>query len=153
MMKILIISLSGSLLLANIACTSKKEHHEAEQHKNADSTSTNESWVEMDAFHEVMAESFHPFKDSANLEPAKANASQLAEAADKWANAPLPEKMDNEGVRSKLRQLREETTTFSQVVLKSDDKTIGDALTKLHDLFHELQEAWYSGSAGHEEHH
>ena len=43
------------------------------------------NWKEMDNFHMVMAETFHPYKDSANLEPAKSRASELAAAAEEWA--------------------------------------------------------------------
>lgn len=143
-----------TILLLNIACSSKKEHHETGEHHNADSSNaSHDKWAEMDAFHSLMAESFHPYKDSANLEPAKMLASQMAQAAEQWSKAPLPEKVNNDDVKSRLQKLQEETAAFSQIASNADDKTIGDSLTKLHDLFHELQEAWYSGTAGHEGHH
>jgi hypothetical protein len=130
------------IVLFAMACTAKKEHNDGQAEHTAASP---DSWVEMDEFHMVMAESFHPFKDSADLEPAKANAAAMAEAAEKWRSAPLPKKVDNEEIKEKLQQLDLAAAAFVQTAMTAEDKEIGESLTKLHDLFHELQEAWYGG--------
>lgn len=126
------------LTLITLACASKKE--EAHDH---DAAKDQTVWKEMDTFHMVMAETFHPFKDSANLEPVKMRATELAVAADEWVAAPLPEKVDNDEIKSKLEKLKSEATTLAETVKSADDNVIADQLTKLHDTFHELQEAWY----------
>ena len=132
-----------------IACGTKKETTATES--TADSTSADtDEWKAMDDFHMIMAESFHPFKDSANLAPAKAKAAELAASAEQWLAAPLPYKFNNEIVKAKLEALKIKTTAFVETSKSADDKVVGDALTELHDMFHELQEAWY---AGHGEHH
>lgn len=141
-----------TLLLAVVviaACSSKKEDSHGEHAEEADS----KEWKEMDDFHMVMAETFHPYKDSANLEPAKAKASELVAAADKWVSAPLPKKMDNDEIKGKLENLKQESQSLVQTVSGGDDKAIGDQLTKIHDLFHELQEAWYGDGEGHDHQH
>ena len=51
-----------------LACNSKK------QDTNDGQEISGGTWKEMDDFHTIMAASFHPFKDSSNLEPAKQNA-------------------------------------------------------------------------------
>ena len=99
----------------------------------------------------VMAESFHPFKDSADLEPAKASAAAMAAAAEKWRSSPLPKKVDNEETKAKLQQLERSAAAFVETATTGDDKVIGESLTKLHDLFHELQEAWYEGHGDHKD--
>jgi hypothetical protein len=114
---------------------------------------TKDEWKEMDDFHMVMAEAFHPYKDSANLEPAKANAQQLAAAAKKWKDAPLPEKVSGDEVKAKLTKLEAEATQFSQTVQTASDTTIAKSLISLHDLFHELQEEWYDAKEESHEHH
>ncbi len=129
-----------------LACTSKKEHHD---HHDSGASA---DWQEMDAFHTVMAESFHPYKDSMNLQPAKEYASKLAESAEKWADAPLPAKVDNEQVKAQLQELKEQTATFARIAASGDDQVVGESLTKLHDLFHELQETWYAGAGERHEH-
>jgi hypothetical protein len=101
----------------------------------------------------VMAETFHPYKDSANLEPARAKAGDLAASAEKWAAAKLPEKVDNDEMKGKLEALKNECAALVQTVTTSDEKAIGDQLTKVHDLFHDIQESWYGGKEadhGHE---
>lgn len=118
------------------ACASKKE---------SENTADSNEWKEMDEFHMVMAETFHPYKDSANLEPVKARASELAAAAEKWASAPLPEKVDNDEMKSKLGDLETETASLMQIVSGGNDPAISDQLTKVHDLFHGIQEDWYGG--------
>jgi hypothetical protein len=128
------------LVCVTLACSSKRDA----QSEGDSTTASNDEWKEMDVFHMVMAEAFHPFKDSANLEPAKNNADSLLSAADKWAQAPLPDKFEEDDeIKFKLNQLRTDASTFISVVQSGDDKTIGQSLTKLHDLFHEIQESWY----------
>ena len=100
-------------------------------------------WPMMDEFHMIMAESFHPFKDSANLAPAIANAQEMANVAERWSTSALPSKVDNESVKATLEMLKTETAAFAQLVQSNDEAAIGSALTNLHDLFHKIQEAWY----------
>ncbi len=107
-----------------------------------------EEWEGMEEFHMVMAESFHPYKDSSDLAPAKANAASLAEAAKKWKNARLPGKVDNEEVKSKMEKLQHDAEVFQETVNAGNEKAIGQSLTDLHQLFHELQESWYGGNHG-----
>lgn len=141
------LTLYGFVFLAAllaVACGSKKE----------ETAANNDEWPEMDEFHMIMAESFHPYKDSAYLEPAKANAAEMAAVAEKWANAPLPEKMDNDQTKTDLNQLKNDANAFTQIVQSGDSVTIGQSLTSLHDQFHKLQEAWYGGhkKEGHKDH-
>lgn len=127
------------LLSIAAGCASKQEAGNNEAHGTDDEI----VWQEMDDFHMIMAETFHPYKDSSDLEPAKTRALELMTAADLWASSPLPEKVDNETVRTKLQQLKNEAATLAQSVRSQDDNVIGEQLTALHDTFHQIQEAWY----------
>lgn len=120
------------------SCASKKEAHEED-------SAEQKEWKEMDDFHMLMAETFHPYKDSANLEPIKSKANDLARAADTWVGSKLPEKVNNDDVKDKLSQLKTETASLAQTVSSGDDKAIAEQLTKVHDLFHSIQEEWYEG--------
>lgn len=126
------------------ACGSKKETSEGAESR---------TWKEMDEFHMVMAETFHPYKDSADLGPVKTKISQLVAAADKWASAPLPEKVDKDEVKAMLQSLKSETEALADVVQSDEDLAIGTQLTKVHDLFHGIQEVWYGGGAEHHHEH
>ena len=108
-------------------------------------------WKEMDEFHMVMADVFHPLKDSGNLEPVKTRADELAASAAKWADAELPAKVDNEKVRGQLQQLKDGTRGLAdQIKAGATDEDVQSALTGLHDQFHELQEAWYHEGEHHD---
>jgi hypothetical protein len=109
------------------------------------------SWKEMDEFHMLMAETFHPYKDSADLGPAIEKCEDLAAEAGKWAAAPLPKKVDNEEMKANLELLKNETLVLANTVQARDQHAIGAQLTKVHDLFHHIQETWYV--AGSDEHH
>lgn len=141
-----ILFLAAVVFLA--ACSAKKE----ETTQATEETAAAEEWPEMDAYHFAMAEAFHPFKDSANLEPVKAQAADLVKAAETWVNATLPEKVNNDDVKAKLQELKTGSESLAQLVTTGTDEEIGTALTALHDKFHELQEAWYGGG-GHQHNH
>jgi hypothetical protein len=128
-----------------VACSGKKESEEA---------ASADEWPEMDEFHMVMAEAFHPYKDSANLEPAKSTAAEMARVAEKWANAPIPEKVNNDEVKAGLAQLNIDAAAFTEIAASGDTTKIAASLTGLHDAFHKLQEAWYGADKeGHEHKH
>jgi hypothetical protein len=110
-------------------------------------------WPAMDDFHMLIAESFHPFKDSSNLEPARLHAAAMAESAELWLQSPLPKQIDNEAVRDKLKALTEATAAFVETVQSVNDEMTAAELEAIHDIFHELQEEWYTHhSSGHEGH-
>ena len=146
MKKIIYKYLSFAVLVSMIACTGKAKEEVAE------SDGADVEWPLMDEFHFIMAESFHPYKDSANIEPAIAHAQEMASIADRWSTSELPAKVNNEAVKATLAELKNETAAFVQVAQSGDAAAIGSALTKLHDLFHKIQEAWYNGhdENGHE---
>lgn len=138
---------SLAALLVLFACGGKQDH----QHETA--TASDSVWVGMDEFHFVMAESFHPFKDSSNLEPAKKFANEMDSVAGVWVAAARPEKVNTDAVKEKMDKLKADTKLFAEAVKVEADSTLAKSLTDLHDQFHALQEAWYGGHEKHEDHH
>ena len=118
---------------------------------NTDNASDTDEWKEMDDFHLIMAEAFHPYKDSANLVPVKNLAEEMALQAEKWANAKLPAKVDNDEVKQELKKLQEDTRTLAELIKSNaEDNAIGSSLNALHDSFHEIMEAWHGRDEKHE---
>jgi hypothetical protein len=131
------ISIVLLLVITAIACSKKSETASSEN------TNANE-WPEMDSFHMIMAEAYHPFKDSANVEPAKKLAKEMADEAVKWQAASVPEKVNNDEVKALLVKLKDDSRVLSEgVSADMTDEEIGKALTALHDEFHAVMEKWH----------
>lgn len=146
----LYLSLAAAVIVYAAGCA-KKENHDHD-HDHDHSAAAVDEWKEMDNFHLIMAETFHPYKDSSNLEPLKTHAEHLAMEAEQWSGTALPEKVDNDEVKNKLDQLKTDTRALAdKVKAGGSDEEIAAQLTAVHDLFHEIQEAWYGGHKG--EHH
>ncbi len=127
-----------------VSCTEKKETASTTMEDAGE-------WREMDSFHMIMAEAFHPFKDSANLAPVKKMAEEMAVEADKWASAELPAKVNNEEVKEELQKLKTDTRALADLIKSgADDAAIGSSLNALHDSFHEIMEAWHGEEEKHE---
>lgn len=137
-----------ALILA-FAC-SQKEEKETEAEDDVE-------WQAMDEFHTVMADVYHPLKDSSNLEPIKKDAGELSAAATKWAQTKLPSKVDNDDTKAMLAQLEDGAKELSKMVKDgaTTDEVIAAKLTMLHDTFHSIMERWYEAGKeeGTEEHH
>ncbi|MFM7850971.1 MAG: hypothetical protein ACKO96_03435 [Flammeovirgaceae bacterium] len=148
-MKNQILSLFAAAVFAVASCNQSKHQSTAEE-----TATESAQWQEMDSFHTIMAEAFHPYKDSSNLEPAKKSAEIMAAEAEKWAAASLPSKVDNEKVKQQLEKLKNDTRAFAeQVKAGAADADLGTALNSLHDNFHGIMESWNGGHKEHEHEH
>lgn len=127
-------------LLVIVACSPKKASSEQ---GDVATPPDEEEWTAMDRFHMVMAESFHPYMDSNNLAPAKSLAPEMEEMANQWANDPLPQKVNNDSMKIMIDDLRNKVKTYTELIGSEDDKKIGEALTDIHNHFHEIEKQWY----------
>jgi hypothetical protein len=101
-------------------------------------------WKELDSFHEIMAASYHPLMDSGNLAPARKLINEMADEAAKWSASPLPEKVDNDKVKSNLEKLKTDTRALADEIKNgATDEVVKEKLTAIHTLFHHLSEAWH----------
>lgn len=147
-MKFKILIIITCLSIGFASCSTKEKSVEAEA--NTTETDPNE-WPEMDSFHMIMAEAFHPYKDSANLEPVKRLSEEMAVEADKWASTALPDKVNTEEVKAQLNQLKTDTRSLADKIKGgASDEEIGTSLKALHDSFHGIMEAWNGGGEKHE---
>ena len=129
--------LLAALAFAGVACTSKNGEKET-------ASQGQDEWPEMESFHMVMAEAYHPYKDSANLEPIKSLAENLARESATWASAKLPPAVDNEEVKAKLEKLKADCRALAdRVKAGASDDQIGSSLNALHESFHGIMEAWH----------
>jgi hypothetical protein len=150
-MKYKMLVLITALAVGFSSCSTKEKG--VEEEATTHETDPNE-WPEMDSFHMIMAEAFHPYKDSTNLEPVKRLAEEMALEADKWASTPLPDKVNTEAVKAQLNQLKTDTRILADKIKGgSADEEIGNSLKALHDSFHGIMEAWNGSEENHEHEH
>lgn len=122
-----------SALITMLSCGKPAEQKEE--------TSGND-WPELESFHEVMADAYHPVADSGNLEPARRLSVALADRAATLASSLVPEGASGEETTRNLTVLRDSTVGFSNAVKAGQpDSVLRPSITYLHGVFHHLMEA------------
>lgn len=128
-----------TLVALACACSVKEKHAEGMK-----------EWKELDSFHKVMAQAFHPLKDSGNVAPARKLAGDLAAEAEHWAAASLPEQVNTDQMKSALEKLKTDSRALADEIANGvSDDVVKEKLTALHDQFHKIMEA--SSGRHHEE--
>lgn len=111
-------------------------------------------WKEMDAFHNVMAATWHPAGQKNDLAPLRARAGELAAAARTWAAAPVPKACDTPATRSTVAGLATDARAIADLVAQpaSTDAALKAALKALHDRFETVEESCKLPGASHAGH-
>ena len=98
-----------------------------------------ETWTELNNFHEVMAETFHPSEDG-NLKPIRERSGEFMQKAKALQNGKIPVSFNTPEVKKSIDDLVRGSVALHQMVLKkSTDKAITVKLKELHDTFHTIQ--------------
>jgi superoxide dismutase len=99
-----------------------------------------DSWKELNTFHEVMSQTFHPAEEG-DLQPIKTRSGELAEKASHLKISNIPASFKTHAVRKSLDRLVAESASLDKLVRnKKDDKQIMKSLNQLHQRFHEVME-------------
>jgi hypothetical protein len=97
-------------------------------------------WAEMETFHGVMGETFHPAEEG-KLEPIRKRSQEMIDKAIAWKNSTAPEGYDQEAVKKLLKKLvKGAKKLHKQVQKNASDKELTEELTELHDVFHEIMD-------------
>jgi superoxide dismutase len=97
-----------------------------------------DDWQALKDFHKVMTETFHPSEEG-NLEPIKKRSAEMVEKAISLESSVIPAEFYNDKVLAALQKLAKDSKKLDKLVKsKKSDKELGEALTKLHDVFHEI---------------
>jgi hypothetical protein len=132
------------LLIASLALCSQITFAQTETKKDKDKHENHEpkktAWAELDAYHTVMSQTFHP-AENGDLKPLLAKSQELADKAKVLANSTVPEKYQKKDVGAILKKLEQESLALHQMVTsKKSDEEIKKAIFALHDRFHEVME-------------
>jgi hypothetical protein len=97
-------------------------------------------WKEMDEFHTIMSETFHPAEEG-KLEPIKSRSPEMVDKAMAWVRSTAPEGYDKKAVNVSLKELLRGAKELNGLVkANATDKAITDKLSSLHDTFHTIME-------------
>lgn len=110
-------------------------------------------WKEMQAFHGIMAKTFHPAEEG-QLKPVRDNADDLLAKAKVWKASAVPASLNKEQVTKSLENLVAKCDEIAKAVKanKSDDE-LKKLITQAHDVFHEVAEKCQPGDHGHDHGH
>lgn len=107
---------------------------------NAATAQHTSSWKEMDAFHDVMSETFHPSEEG-NLQPIKTRIDEMVNKAKAWRKSAVPANFDSKKAKTKLKELVKGTEGLRKTIRKNgSDPDITKELAELHDTFHYIME-------------
>lgn len=99
-----------------------------------------ERWKELDDFHGVMSQTFHPAEEG-NFKPIMERSGEMAQKASVLKKSKIPAAYNKEGVKQSLAKLAKESKALDKMVQrKKSEAEIKTALFALHDRFHEVME-------------
>jgi hypothetical protein len=97
-------------------------------------------WKEMEDFHTVMSETFHPSEEG-KLGPIKSRSQEMYDKAMAWQKSTAPEGYDKKTVATSLKKLVKGTKELKKLVkANATDNLLKEKLSGLHDIFHEIME-------------
>lgn len=97
-----------------------------------------DDWPALKDFHKVMSQTFHPSEEG-NLQPIKERSGEMVQKADLLALSVIPAEFNKKEVVAAVHKLKTNTKKLDKLVkAKKSDKEITEALSKLHDTFHEV---------------
>ena len=98
------------------------------------------SWKEMDAFHDVMSETFHPSEEG-NLQPIRTRIDEMLAKAKAWRKSSVPAAYDAKKAKTKLKELEKGIQDLRKTIRSNgSDPDITKQLAELHDTFHYIME-------------
>ena len=126
----------GTLALALVPAVAAAQAKPMEmQHEEAS------GWKELDAFHKVLADAWHPI-GRGDYKPARARAAELVKAAVAWRQSKGPKSCDNEATRSGLKTMIEQARWYEDAARRAaSDDAIKVTLKTTHDTFESFAES------------
>lgn len=98
-------------------------------------------WKELDAFHKVLAASWHP-AGSGDTKPARAQAQALLDAARAWQKSKGPAACENQKTRDGLKEMITALNWHADAVKReASDDALKVTLKRAHDTFESFAES------------
>lgn len=104
-----------------------------------------EEWTELETFHNIMAETFHPMEEG-DMKPIMTRAQEMEDKAKTWQSSKMPARYEpiKDSVYFYLGKLVLESQSLGDMVSKkAKEEDIKKNLTALHDRFHAITALCY----------
>ncbi len=134
------------LLAVSLVNCAKKEEPKPQHSQTQEPSFKLEEWAEMEMFHKVMAETFHPMEEG-DMKPILTRAQEMADKAKAWQQSTPPARYApvKDSVNFYLAKLVAESQTLADMVAKkAKDDDIRRSLTALHERYHTISDFCYS---------
>lgn len=97
-------------------------------------------WKELDAYHQLMMDTWHPAKGKNDLAPTRAKATAMSDQAKVLGKSIAPKGCDSPALKTAAAKLVPQTQALADMVsAKADDAALKTALKALHDQFEVLE--------------
>ena len=114
--------------------------HNMEHAKGPMSDHAQSGWKELDAYHQLMMDTWHPAKGKNDMKPFKARANDMAAAAKLLSMSTPPKGCDAPGLRKASTDLSPATADAAVLVARNaSDAELKTALAALHERFEVLE--------------
>ena len=120
---------------------SKMDHGAAKPAMDHGSDHAMSGWKELDAYHMLMMQTWHPIKEKGDVGPIKAKALDMVASAKLLAKSKAPKGCDTPALQQAASVLVAETEGVATLVgKKADDAMLKEKMKTLHDKFEVLEE-------------
>ena len=147
------LALVGPIALAHPAVAgaqSEHAHHPAPAAKakaEGGHHMTSSGWKELDAFHEVIAATWHPVSKSNDFSVIRAKAGALSAAAATWAKSAVPAACDTKANREAIAAVVAQSEALAAMVQrKAGDAEVKKALHDVHERFEVVEHGCHAGA-------
>jgi hypothetical protein len=97
-----------------------------------------EKWKELQEFHQVIAQTFHPAEDG-DFKPIKERSGELAEKARLLSESKIPAEFSKPEMRQAIQELNAGCRKLNAMIQgKTTDEEIKKSLSAIHDTFHKI---------------
>ena len=136
----LLIAASASPLAAQGTAKKAEGKMEGMDHSKMEMMEPATGWKELDAFHTLLAATFHPAQGKNDLAPIKAKAADLSAAAQKWKASTAPKGCDSPKIRDAIVKIAAGSQNVAAMVAKgTDDATLKKSLGDVHEAFEPVE--------------
>lgn len=127
-----------ALLVLTVAASASAQSPASEHHASS-------GWKELDAYHTLMAASWHPAKNN-DLKPIRAKADSLAASAKAWAASKVPTACETKPIKDAIADVVTGSAKVAQLVTsQAADADVRAALHDVHERFEVVEKGCKPG--------